>query len=100
MIEEKKSIIESENESSKEELGWLTKEVLNFKEALAFLGVSPSMLYKLTHKQAIQYYKPNGKLIYFKKEDLISWMLSNKQCSVNEETSTVLNYLKTRANAK
>lgn len=77
-------------------LGWLTKEVLNFKEALALLGVSSSMLYKLTHQRAISHYKPNGKLIYFKKADLIEWMLNNKVCSVQEENVRLFNELEKR----
>ncbi|MCO6147397.1 helix-turn-helix domain-containing protein [Flavobacterium sp. NRK1] len=74
--------------------GWLAKEVLSFKEALALLDISASMLYKLTHQRAISFYKPNGKLIYFKKEDLLSWMLSNKQPSNDEVSSDFLNKLK------
>lgn len=69
---------------STEKLGWLAKEVLSFKEALALLDISSSMLYKLTHKRAIPFYKPGGKLIYFKKADLIGWALSNKQESTDE----------------
>ncbi|MDO5106328.1 helix-turn-helix domain-containing protein [Capnocytophaga sp.] len=73
-----------------------SKEVLNFKEAVALLGISSSMLYKLTHKKSIPHYKPNGKLIYFEKSDLINWMLSNKVSSVNEEEVNLLNHLKER----
>ena len=82
-----------ENEPT-QNLGFLAKEVLTFKEALALLGVSSSMLYKLTHKRAIPFYKPSGKLIYFKKEDLMNWMLSNKTPSNEEIKNEVLNNLK------
>lgn len=71
--------------------GWLAKEVLSFKEALALLDISASMLYKLTHQRAISFYKPNGKLIYFRKEDLLNWMLSNKQPSNDEVNSDFIN---------
>jgi len=74
--------------------GWLAKEVLSFKEALALLGISASMLYKLTHQRAISFYKPNGKLIYFKKADLLNWMLSNKQPSNEEVSFDLINQLK------
>lgn len=74
--------------------GWLAKEVLSFKEALALLDISASMLYKLTHQRAISFYKPNGKLIYFKKQDLLNWMLSNKQPSNEEVSSEFLNNIK------
>lgn len=91
-----------ENLSSKENLqekdwettGYLTKEVLNFKEALVLLGISSSMLYKLTHKRTIPYYKPNGKLIYFKKSELLKWMLGNRISTTEEESDKMFNQLK------
>jgi len=61
------------------ELAMLSKKVLNFKEAMAYLGLSKSTLYKHTHNMTVPCYKPNGKLIYFKREELDDWMLSNKQ---------------------
>ncbi|TWP23568.1 DNA-binding protein [Apibacter muscae] len=76
-----------------------SKEVLSFKEALILLDISSSMLYKLTHQKLISYYKPNGKLIYFKREDLINWMLSNKQPSNEEVKLEVFNNLKMTKNA-
>lgn len=87
----------NENEPT-ESMGFLAKEVLNFKEALALLGISASMLYKLTHKRAISFYKPSGKLIYFKKSDLLEWMLSNKQPSTIEVETEVFNNLTRRKN--
>ncbi|CAA7386967.1 helix-turn-helix domain-containing protein [Chryseobacterium fistulae] len=54
------------------------KEILSFKEALAYLDVSPSLLYKLTSQRSISYSKPNGGKIYFKKMELDSWMLQNE----------------------
>lgn len=70
------------------------KEILSFKEAVLFLGVSESFLYKLTFGKFINYYKPNGKLIYFKKEDLVNWMLTNKQSSIQEVENLIFNNLK------
>jgi excisionase family DNA binding protein len=77
-------------------LGFLAKEVLSFKEALAMLDISASMLYKLTHKRAINFYKPSGKLIYFKKEDLINWMLGNKHETCKEVSNQLFENLKLR----
>lgn len=89
------STIESrEIEDPSQNLGFLAKEVLSFKEALALLGISASMLYKLTHQRAISFYKPNGKLIYFKREDLMNWMLSNKQPSNEEIKKEIFKKLK------
>lgn len=74
----------------------LSLEILTFKEAVEFLKISDSFLYKLTHKKAISHSKPSGKLIYFKKQDLIDWMLSNMQVSTNEVENQIMNNLKQR----
>ncbi|MCL8536852.1 helix-turn-helix domain-containing protein [Chryseobacterium gallinarum] len=57
------------------------KKILSFKEALAYLDVSPSLLYKLTSQRTITYFKPNGGKIYFQKADLDYWMLQNENKS-------------------
>ena len=54
------------------------KDVLTLEEAAAFMGMKKSTLYKLPHEQAIPYWKPNGKLIYFEKSELIACIRQNK----------------------
>ena len=51
------------------------KEVLTLEEAAVFMGISRSTLYKMTHNNVIPFYRPNGKLIYFEKSELLAWML-------------------------
>jgi len=51
-----------------------TKDVLTLDEASVFLDASKSQLYKLTRTFAIPHYKPNGKTIYFSKEELVEWI--------------------------
>lgn len=53
------------------------KEILPLKEACLYLGISKSQLYSITSKNLISFFKPGGKLIYFKKADLDAWALSN-----------------------
>jgi excisionase family DNA binding protein len=53
------------------------KEVLSFNEAVEFLDVSKSFLYKMTASSEIMHFKPNGKLIYFKRQDLLDWIYGN-----------------------
>lgn len=55
-----------------------SKEILSFKEALTYLDVSKSFLYKLTSRRQIQFFKPNGGKIYFKKSVLNEWMQRNE----------------------
>lgn len=53
-------------------------DVLTFVAASEYLGISKSTLYKLTSGRKIPHYKPSGKLIYFHREDLEKWVLSNR----------------------
>lgn len=57
-------------------------EPLSFTEAAKYIKLKPSYLYKLTSKGLIPHYKPSGKLIYFSKKDLDSWIYNNKKGGV------------------
>jgi len=61
-----------------------TKSVFTFQEACMYIGVSESMLYKLTASKEIPHYKPRGKMVYFAKEELDEWLLQNYEPTVNE----------------
>jgi len=67
-----------------ERLEAANKNVMDAREAAAFLGVSMSHLYKLCHTRKIPYYKPQGKLSYFKREELEQWLLKNRVASDEE----------------
>lgn len=56
-----------------------TKHVLGFSEACKYIGVSGSLLYKLTAAKEVPHYKPRGKMIYFNREEIDEWLLQNKQ---------------------
>ena len=73
----------------------LNKTILSFKEAISFMDVSKSFLFKLTSEGKINFFKPNNGKIYFKKEDLENWMLQNEVKSFNVlEESVNKNLLK------
>ena len=71
----------------------LQKEVLNFAQAASYLDVSNSHLYKLTSSSTIPCYKPNGKKLYFNREELDKWLLSNRQDSLDEINRKADDYL-------
>lgn len=47
-----------------------TDRPLTFNEAATFLSCSKSYLYKLTHQRAVPCYKPMGKKLFFKRQEL------------------------------
>lgn len=79
----------SNEKLSKSELAMLVasiaaKEVLTLDEACIYTSTSKSFMYKCTSTNRIPHYKPSGRMIYFKKEDLTAWMLRNR-VSTSEE---------------
>ena len=66
------------------EQNMLKKEVFTFNEAAIYLEVSHSHLYKLTSTGTIPAYKPNGKKLYFNRQELNKWLLSNRQTSLSD----------------
>lgn len=68
------------------------KEVLTFEETCDYTGISRSYLYKLTASGNIPHSKPNGKLIFFEKAKLNTWLLQNGRKSRSEIETEALNY--------
>ncbi|UKY87385.1 helix-turn-helix domain-containing protein [Elizabethkingia anophelis] len=70
------------------------KEFFSFKEALSFMDVSASTLYKMTSGSRITFYKPNNGKIYFKREDLESWIMRNERKSLEVMESNLISKIK------
>lgn len=60
------------------------KTVLNFEEVAAYTGLSKSYLYKLTCSGGIPCYKPQGKHIYFNKQEIDQWLMQNRKATTKE----------------
>lgn len=73
-----------EIEQSVAMLGISQKEVLTFEEASRYTGLSKSWLYKLTATKQIPHYKPSGKLCYFDRAELDSWIKQNRVSTADE----------------
>ena len=76
-------------------VGQATKP-LTFLEACQYLDFSKSYLYKLTSKNLIPHYKPNGKKVYFSKQDLDAWLLRNPIRTASEIDVKATNYIATK----
>lgn len=80
-----------------------TKKVLTFDEAASYMGMSKSCLYKMTSQKIVPHYKPNGKMIYFEREELESYLLSVRikpQTEIDEAASTYVVTGKHKGGAK
>jgi excisionase family DNA binding protein len=72
------------------------KEILSFDEALRYLNLSASYLYKLTAGRIIAHFKPGGKLVYFRRADLDAWMQTGKCNSASTLKTQAINLLDKR----
>lgn len=61
-----------------------SKRVFSFEEACEHINVSKSFLYRATSNHSIPFFRPQGKLIYFLREDLENFVLQNRVKSVHE----------------
>ena len=66
-----------------DEQNLLQKTVLNFNEACKYLDVSPSHLYKLTSTKNVPHFCPQGKKLYFNRQELDRWLQQNRQNTKN-----------------
>ena len=69
------------------------KNVLDIEAVVSLTGLAKSYVYKLTCRKEIPYYKPNGKLIYFDRQEVENWMKQNRVNSIAEAEKTASKYL-------
>lgn len=71
----------------------LSKDFLILQEAAEYLQLSKSALYKLTSSKTIPYYVPGGKIIYFRRSELDTWLNTNRIASIEDKSNEVDRYL-------
>lgn len=70
-----------------------SKPILTVDELVNYSGYSRSYIYKLVHRNVIPYYKPGGKNLFFKREEIDKWLLQNKSKSNSEIEMEAYNYI-------
>lgn len=70
-------------------------KVLTFEQGCQYTGYSKSYMYKLTSAGILPFSKPNGKSIFFDREKLEAWMLSNANSSYAEKQVAAATYANT-----
>ena len=54
------------------------KQVMNLEQLCAYTGLSKSYIYKMTSDNLIPYFRPTGKILFFEKSLIDSWILRNR----------------------
>jgi len=75
-----------------ERVAYTVKEYLNIDEVADYLQVSKSYVYKLTASRTFTVYKPNGKNIFIRRDDLNEWIKRNP-CMSDREIESQANLL-------
>lgn len=71
-------------------------KVLSFEQGCEYLGFKKSYVYKMTAAGILPISKPNGKKIFFEREKLEAWMLSNASKSHSERQIEAATYETTK----
>lgn len=58
--------------------------LLSLTEAAGLLRVAKSTVYKWTSQSIVPHYKPNGRIVYFKRDELLAWAYSRKIYTIEE----------------
>ena len=69
------------------------KEILTIEETAEFLDLSTSCLYKMTSNKEIPHYKPRGKKIYLKRQELEQWVLTSRVAPTDDFDNEIEDYL-------
>lgn len=76
------------------------KNVLTPDDVVQLTGMSKSCLYKLTSTRKIPHYKPNGKMVYFNREELEKWMQTNRVATDEELERQAENFCRRKGGRK
>ena len=69
------------------------KSVLTLDDVVLLTGLSKSHLYRLTCTHQIPFYKPNGKTVFFDRNELEAWMRQNRVGTQQEAEGKALNFI-------
>lgn len=65
----------------------------NTEEASIYLGLSIHYIRRLAREKTLSSFKPNGKCIYFKTEDLDNFLLGNKRIDNKKISQKAAKYI-------
>ena len=60
------------------------KNILTVEDLMDYTGFSQKQIYKLTSIRAIQHYKPSGRKLFFKKDEIDDWITQGRVHTISE----------------
>ena len=68
-----------------------SKNILTGDEVINYTGFSQKQIYKLTSTRAIPHYKPSGRRLFFKKDEIDKWITQGRVKTQTELRDESLN---------
>ncbi len=69
------------------------KPVMDLEEFCQYTGISKRYVYRLTSENRVPHYKPNGKKIFFKRDEVDNWLTQGRVSSYEEIEEQASNHL-------
>ena len=89
---EKTQIILEKLERIEAILSKTVKPILTVEDLVDYTGFKRSYIYKLVHLNEIPYSKPQGKVLFFDREEIDDWLRRNKSQSKSQIEERAINY--------
>ena len=68
------------------------KNILTVDDLIDYTGYSQKQIYKLTSTRAIPHYKPNGRKLFFKRNEVDNWITQGRikpMSELDDETQNI-----------
>ena len=66
------------------------KNILTVDDLIAYTGYSQKQIYKLTSTRAIPHYKPSGRKLLFKKDEINEWITRGRVDPFDELSNEII----------
>lgn len=60
------------------------KNILTVEDVMNYTGFSQKQIYKLTSTRQIPHYKPSGRKLFFKKDEIDEWITQGRVHTISE----------------
>ena len=68
----------------------IDKNILTVDEVINYTGFSQKQIYKLTSTRAIPHYKPSGRKLFFKRNEIDEWITQGRVSTLDELNDELL----------
>ena len=68
----------------------INKNILTVDEVVNYTGFSQKQIYKLTSTRAIPHYKPSGRKLFFKKDEIDEWISRGRVDTLDDLNNKII----------